>query len=57
MWEKNIDAKPQDEEDESSDDEIPWEEWKCAMRRCHWLESRLSDVQALINVPSNALLP
>jgi hypothetical protein len=57
LWDKNMNANPQADESESSDDEIPWDAWKCAMCRCHWPESDLRNVQALINVPSNALVP
>ena len=56
LWEKHAQTL-EIEEEVSSDEDLPWQEWSAATHGCDWPETRLTEVAELIGVPSDSFLP
>ena len=55
-WQQFGDTMP-DDESVSSDDELPWNEWKAAAQMCNWAELNFEELEEFAGVPSESLLP
>lgn len=40
--------------DESSDEDVPWDIWEVASRKCEWRELDFQDMADMLHIPSHA---
>ena len=54
-WEVFGDMMP-DDEDVSSDEELPWAQWQAAAKRCNWPELQLEELDEFAGIPTASFL-